>query len=131
MFEFHNDEKHDKHFALLFDSCNIEYKFKERASNIPYTIIKDREEKRISAMLTSAGAIGAQFIHLQTSAISCIALAKSDDEAMLMSLGFLKIVPQGMAICPTCLDQSILTCEENLAVLKDIREATKKYATNS
>lgn len=47
-----------------------------------------------------------------------------------MQIGIIKIVPNGIAICPTCLAKAIQTCEENLIVLKDIQEATKQYATN-
>lgn len=129
MSQFHKEEAHGQAFALLFDSYQIETKFKERTS-LPYLIIKDKEENRISSMLASAGEIGAQFVYLQTSAIQAIVIAKSADEAALMTIGLLKIIPNGIAICPTCLAKAILTCEENLAVLKDIQEATKQYATN-
>lgn len=63
MTEFSKSEDHGQAFALLFDSFQIETKFKERTS-LPYRIIKDKEEKRISSMLTTAGEIGAQFIQL-------------------------------------------------------------------
>lgn len=130
MSDFHTEEKHDKHFALLFGSCyDIERKFNERAQGaVPYTVIRDREEARISSMLHSAGEIGAEFIALQMAAVSAIAIAKSNDEAALMQLGFLKLIPQGMCICPTCLDKAVLACEENLTVLKDIRDAVKAYS---
>lgn len=127
MTDFKTEENHGKAFALLFDSYQIEAKFKSR-TEIPYIIIKDREEKRISSMLASAGEIGAQFVHLQTAAVSAVAIARTEEEAILMYTGMIKIIPQGVAICPTCLQKAILTCEENLAVLKDIQEATKQYA---
>lgn len=127
MSEFHKPEDHGRAFALLFDSFHIEAKFKERTS-LPYSIIKDKEEKRISSMLDTAGEIGAQFIHLQLAAVSAIAIARTVDEAMLMTIGAIKIIPNGVAICPTCLAKAIQVCEENLIVLKDIQEATKQYA---
>lgn len=125
--QFHKEETHGRAFALLFDSYKIEDKFKERIS-LPYSIIKDREEKRISSMLVTAGEIGAEFIHLQLSAVSAIALARTLEEALLMQMGATKIIPNGVAICPTCLAKAIQVCEENLIVLKDIQEATKEYA---
>lgn len=129
MREFHKPEEHGRAFELLFDSYKIEAKFKERAGNdFPYSIIKDKEEKRISSMLDSAGEIGRQFMHLQTSAISAVAIARNVDEALLMQIGAIRIIPNGVAICPTCLAKAISTCEENLIVLKDIQEATKGYA---
>lgn len=124
--QFHKPEDHGKAFALLFDSFHIEAKFKERTS-LPYKIIKDKEEKRISSMLDTAGEIGAQFYHLQMAAISAVALARTFEEAILMETGALKIIPNGIAICPTCLAKAIQVCEENLIVLKDIQEATKQY----
>lgn len=126
--QFHKPEDHGRAFALLFDSYKIEAKFKERAKDFPYSIIKDKEEKRISSMLNSAGEIGAEFISLQTSAVCAVAIARSADEAFLMHAGAIRIIPNGIAICPTCLAKAILTCEENLTVLKDIQEATKQYA---
>lgn len=127
--QFHKEEDHGKAFALLFASYNIEDKFK-RTTSLPYSIIKDKEEKRISSMLDSASEIGAQFIHLQLSAVSAVALAKTAEEAWMMQAGIIKIIPNGVAICPTCLSRAIQVCEENLIVLKDIQDATKQYATN-
>lgn len=126
MSEFHKEAEHDKYFALLFDSHNIEAKFRT-SSTMRYTIIKDKEERRICSMLESVGDIGAQFIQLQTSAVSSIAWANTPEEALLKQFGMIKIPPSGLAICPHCLDKAILTCEENLQVLKDLREATKSY----
>lgn len=126
--QFHKEEDHGKAFVLLFDSCpDIEKKFKAR-TELPYLIIKDKEEKRISSMLDTAGQIGARFYHLQMAAISVVALARTFEEAILMEAGALKIIPNGIAICPTCLSKAIQVCEENLIVLKDIQEATKQYA---
>lgn len=126
--QFHTEETHAKGFALLFDSHKIEAKFNEKVKGtIPYSIIKDKEENRLSSMLHSVGEIGAQFITLQMAAVSAIAIARSSDEAALMQLGFLKLVPSGIAICPTCLAKAIATCEENLIVLRDIQEAVKNY----
>lgn len=124
--EFHND-KHATPFALLFDSHKIERKFKERVQDMRHTVICGKEEARISAMLITAGDIGAKFMQLQMSAISAIALASSPDEQLLMQVGLIKIIPGGVGICPTCLQNAILTCQENLEVLKDIQEATKQY----
>lgn len=124
--QFHKEEEHGRAFALLFDSYKIEDKFK-RTTSLPYSIIKDKEEKRISSMLLSASEIGLQFIHLQLSAVSPVALAKTAEEAYLMQTGIIKIIPEGIAICPTCLARAIQVCEENLLVLKDIQEATKQY----
>ncbi len=127
MSQFHNEETH-KAFVLLFDSCKIEHKFKSR-SELPYTVITgEKEERRLASMLTSVGEIGILFKELQHSAIACVAIAKSEDEAIAIGLGLIKIVPQGLAICTGCLDRAIKACEENLAVLKDIQEATKAYA---
>lgn len=106
MSQFHKPEEHGQAFALLFDSYKIEAKFKERTS-LPYSIIKDKEEKRISSMLATAGEIGAQFIQLQLAAISAVALAKTTDEAILMQIGAIQIIPNGVAICPTCLAKAI------------------------
>lgn len=129
MSHFHKEDEHTKLFVLLFNSCNIEEKFKERTQGtIPYVILKDKDEKRMSSMLHSAGEIGAHFISLQTSAVSAIAMARSEEEAIAMTLGLIKLSPNGLAICKTCLEKAILTCEENLAVLKDIKEATEQYA---
>lgn len=125
--QFHND-KHAEPFALLFHSHNMEQKFKERAPEYKYNVIRDKEETRLNAMLQSAGDIGAKFIQLQMSAVSAIALASSPDEQYLMAAGLLKIIPGGLAICPTCLANAILTCQENLEVLKDIQQAVSKYA---
>lgn len=128
MSQFHTEEKHDKHFAILFDSFNIKQTFISATQDqIKYLIVKDKEENRISAMLKSAGALGASLINLQQSAIACISVARSEEEAILKQYGLLKIEPQGIAICPTCLDKTILACEENLEVLKDLREAIKQY----
>jgi hypothetical protein len=128
MTEFHNNQIHTKPFALLFHSHNLEQKFKERAPDYKCIVIRDKEETRLNAMLTSAGDIGAKFIQLQTLAVSAIAVASSPDEQLLMTAGLIKIIPGGLAICPTCLADAILTCQENLEVLKDIQEAVSKYA---
>lgn len=128
MSEFHNEPEHDKSFALLFASHNIEERFKTTSKGIiKYHIINDREEKRMCSMLDSVGQIGNEFIGLQQSAISAVAFANSPEEALLKTLGLVRVVPSGMAVCPHCLAKAILACEENLAVLKDIQEAIKSY----
>ena len=126
--KFHTEKDHGKAFALLFHTHNIEQKFKERVPDIQYTVVKDKEEARLGAMLHIAGEIGHKFIQLQTSAVMAVAIASSEEQHLLMQMGMVKIIPSGVAICPTCLARAILTCEENLEVLKDIQEATKRYA---
>lgn len=130
MSEFHKEEDH-KQIHILFDSFKIEEKFKANSPNSKYHIIKDKEEKRLHSMLTSASNIGISFIRYQTSAVSCIAMAKTYEEAVMIQTGLLAMQPNGIVICTACLDRAIATCEENLEVLKDIREATKQYATQS
>lgn len=125
--KFNIPENHGSAFALLYDSRKIENKFKDR-TELRYVIIKDKEEKRISSMVESAGDIGASFVDLQKAAICCVAIASTQEEALLMQIGLVKSQIGGVAICPACLAKAILTCEENLAVLKDIQEATKVYA---
>ena len=124
MSKFHEDSDHTR-FAFLFDSCKIEEKFKPY--EIPYSIIKDKEEKNLSAMLDSAGQIGSNFVSLQKAAISAIAMANDQDEAMMMQLGMIPMVPSGVSICSTCLARAILTCQEQLEILKDLQEAVKGY----
>lgn len=125
---FHKYEDHSKAFALLFDSHQIEDKFK-RITSLSYSIVRDKEEQRLCSMLEVSGEIGEEFIHTVKSAVSCVAIAKSEKEAIAMQLGIVKIIPSGMAICLTCLTKAIRLCEENLIILKDLQEATKKYAT--
>lgn len=81
MSEFHKDQIHQR-FAVLFDSCKIEEIFKPY--NIRYSIVKDREEARLNSMLNSAGQMGASFVRNQTSAIECVAIAHSQEEAAAM-----------------------------------------------
>lgn len=128
--QFHKENDHGKAFALLFHSHNIEEKFKQKVKNFSYTVIKDKEENRLHAMLTSVGEIGAKLIQLQASAITAVAIASSPFEQAMMETGLMEIKPSGVGICRTCLANAILTCEENLEILKDIQEATKQYATN-
>lgn len=127
MSEFHKEQKHIG-FALLYDSYNIEEKFKRHVSGIPYFVIKDKEEKRISAMLDSAIILGNAFQSRQASAISCVAIARNDDEHLAMQLGIIPVKPQGLNICLGCLAKAIDNCQEQLEVLKDIQEMTKTYA---
>lgn len=131
MSKFHKDNEVHARFGLLFDSCKIENKFKQAVPDCKFTIVKDKEEARFSSMLNSAGSIGSAFVRLQTSAIECIALAATPQEAYAISLGLIPVIPQGIMVCPGCLERSILTCQENLEVLKDIQEAIKKYAINA
>lgn len=126
MSEFHKEENHNA-VALLFDSCKIEEKFKSR-SDLRYVIVNGKEENRLAGMLSSAGHLASSFSEHQKSAIACVAIAKNDDEAIAMTLGFMKVTPQGLAVCSGCLAKAIAVGEENLAVLKDIQEATKVYA---
>lgn len=125
--QFHKPEDHGRAFALLFDSHQIEDKFK-RTTSLSYSIVRDKEEQRLCSMLEVSGEIGEEFIHTVKSAISCVAIAKSENEAIAIQLGIVKIVPSGLAICPTCLAKAIRLCEENLIVLRDLQEATKQYA---
>jgi len=123
--DFHAEEEHNA-VAILFDSFKIEEKFKSR-SGLRYVVVKDKEEKRLSGMLSSVGELGLSFKELQHSAIACVAIATSPEEAAAMHMGLIKLVPNGIAVCAGCLTKAIATCEENLAVLKDIQEATKVY----
>lgn len=128
MNDFHKEAEHIG-FALLFDSFKIEDKFKSvMKGNLPYFIIKDREEKQVSAMLDSAEELTMEFYNVITSAISCVAIAKDSVEAAMIHTGFIKPIAQGLNICTACLAKSILACEEQLEVLKDIQEMTKVYA---
>lgn len=128
MSQFHKEEEHSTTFALLFDSHDgIEQKFLQKTKDYPYTLIKDKEERRISSMLDTAGQMGKQFMTLQMSAVSAICMANSYDEAVLIEAGLLPLIPSGVGICLTCLAKAIATCEENLIVLKDLQEAVKGY----
>lgn len=126
MSKFNKEESHNA-VAMLFDSCGIEAKFKSR-SDLRYVIVKDKEEGRLAAMLSSAGHLSASFNEHQKSAIACVAIAKNEEEAIAMSLGLIQIKAQGIAVCGGCLEKAIAICKENLAVLEDIQEATKAYS---
>lgn len=125
MSEFHKEADHNA-IALLFDSYNIEDRFNKRSS-LPYKVVKDKEEKRLSGMLSSIGDLGLSFSEYQRSAIACVAIASSEEEYISISLGITKPTPQGITVCVGCLEKAIATCEENLAVLKDIQKAVKVY----
>ncbi len=79
-------------------------------------------------MLTSVGHLQVSFIEHQKSAMACVAIAKNEEEAIAMTLGLIQIKAQGIAVCGGCLEKAIAICKENLAVLEDIKEATKVYA---
>lgn len=130
MSDFHKEAKHENHFCVIFDSFNVEHKIKPSLGDLKCVIAKDKEEKRLSGMLQSAGEIGANFVALQSAALTAVGVASTVQDAMLQQLGWHKLTPNGFILCPACLDKAILACEENLEVLKDIREATKQYATN-
>lgn len=129
---FNQDQEHKNSFALLFNSYeHIEKRFKSffKGGLCKHTMLNDREEKQVASMLLSVGELGAQLVKLQTKGIQAIVIANTTEEAIAQHMNLIKLVPQGILICPTCLDQAILTCEENLIALKDLREATKQYAT--
>lgn len=126
MSHFHKDEEH-KAFALLFDSHKIEDRFNARNKGaIPHLIIKDKEEKRISSMLESIMDLKTAASEYYYSGMQCVVIANSIEEAIACQLGSFE--PQGLAICLSCLRKAITAHEESLTVLKDIEEATKKYA---
>jgi hypothetical protein len=128
MTKFKQDE-HKDNIALLFQSYeNIEHRFKTLSKGTcSHVMIKGKEENRICSMLDSVGELGAQLVRLQTGGIRAVVMVNSAEEAIAMQMNLIKLIPQGIIICPTCLDQAIIACEENLIVLKDLRDATKKY----
>ncbi len=131
MIQFHQDKKHDNHFGLLYGSLKSENKIKEYLGNdLRYSVINDKEEQRISAIVASAGQLGAAYVDISRTAIVCIAIANSSFEMFLLNSGLLKTSTyHGVVICPHCLDEAIATGEEHLAVLRDLKEAIKEHAT--
>lgn len=126
MSNFHKETEH-KAFAMLFDSCNIEDKYKNQKTNIPYFIVKDKEEKRIFSMVQSAADLSHAAIHHFEDAVHCVFFPKSLEEEILLRSGLITYTPQGAAICSGCLAKAILICQEQLEVLKDIQEMSKVY----
>lgn len=127
MSNFHKEAEH-KAFALLFDSHKIETQYKNHDSGLPYFIIKDKEEKRMLSMVQSAANLSHAAIHHFEDAVHCVFFAQSLEEQILLKSGLISFKPQGAAVCSGCLAKAILTCQEQLEVLKDIQEATKQYA---
>lgn len=127
MSDFHKEAKH-KAFALLFDSHKIEELYKKRDCGLPYFIVKDKEEKRIFSMVQSAADLSHASMHHFEDAVHCVFFCKSLEEEILLRSGLITYTPQGAAICSGCLAKAILTCQEQLEVLKDIQEMSKTYA---
>ena len=115
-------------FGILFGSNpNIKENYKRALGDNPCVVVKDKEESRIHDMLEHAGKAGNEVIKNQTSALTIVAIAKTQEEAVMMQMGFIRYEPQGVTICPGCLQQAIFQCEEQLQALKNLQEATKEY----
>lgn len=129
MSNFHKEAEH-MGFALLFDSFKIEDKFKSVMKGKIYLILllKTEKKNKYQQCFDSAEELTMEFYNVITSAISCVAIAKDSVEAAMIHTGFIKPIAQGLNICTACLAKSILACEEQLEVLKDIQEMTKVYA---
>lgn len=128
MSQFNTEDKKHETFSLLFDSYKVKASFKA-TSQARYWVVKDKEEERITSMLKTLDDIAHSSSQHFKSAISAIAFARSQEEAVLMQLGVLCVEANGVAICPNCLAKTILLVEENLGILKDLQKATQRYAS--
>lgn len=128
MDQFKTETHEHGQFGVLFNSNpNIKQRYQQALGELPCVVVKDKEEQDIHNMLDCAGRSGNDVIKYQTSALTVVAIASNQDEAMLMQIGLLKYEAQGVTICPGCLQQAIFKCEEQLNALKDLQEATKEY----
>lgn len=128
MSQFKIEDKHEK-FAILFNSFRIEERFKlDTGNQIRCVIVHDKEEARLAAIVDSFAEIARHSNNVQNHAVVAVGVTKSKEDALAAQLGILQIIPNGVLICPTCLNNAIVACEENLTILRDIKEAVKNYA---
>jgi hypothetical protein len=128
MSEFHKEDEHIA-FSLLFDSTNIENRYKDTIEDkLPYFVVIDKEEKRLEGMFNSAAELGRGFNHHKTSALAIVCMASSYEEGLLMHAGLLPVSIQGISVCMACLGQAIKTGEEQLEVLRDLEKLATGYA---
>lgn len=128
--DYFKSESHEHgQYGILFGSNpNIKDLYQKALGNeISCVVIESREEEKIHNMLDCAGKSVNEVIKYQTSALTVVAVANSQDEAVMMQMGFIRYEAQGVTICPGCLQQAIFKCEEQLNALKDLQEATKEY----
>ena len=91
-------------------------------------VIEDKTKTRLKSMVESCASIAKHHHNLMYSAITTLQTAMNLSEMMAIQLGIIEPSEmQGFVICPACLQQAMIACEEVLSSLKDIEEATKEY----
>lgn len=99
-----------------------------KRSYIKSTVIQDKHSARLKTMIKDCEQLTTHHQRLQSSCIVALALAKNLEEMFAMQMGLIPYGEmEGFSICPGCLQQAIIACEEVLNSLKDIEIATKEY----
>lgn len=126
---FTGEQHEHKACLMLFDGTRAHKEIDSfRNSYGKITVIKDKTIDRLRAMIDSCDEISSHHIQLQRSCITSVQIAKNVQEMMAMQMGLIPTGEiQGIGICPGCLQQAIISCEEVLNSLKDIEIATKEY----
>ena len=124
MTNFLPDQHEHKSCAIIFEGTRaLQMLDKFKSSYSKCTIIQDDPSDRLTAIIDSANDMSKHYYQLHAASVQTINIAKSVEDALLIQIGMKEPEKmQGLAICPGCLQQAILSCEEVLNSLKDIQE---------
>lgn len=126
---FTGDQHEHKNCLIVFEGSKAADHLSEyRNKYAKTTVTMPKMTARLLAMITSCQELSGYHVRLQRASIVTIQIAKTFEEYVAMTMGIMPAGEiQGFTICPGCLQQSIIACEEVLNSLKDIQENTKEY----
>lgn len=122
-----DEEKHPKLIVLFGDSYLAILKEQYPKLDYHLMIADKKEQTKIVTMLEELGEKLRVVNQILNGAIGPIAHAGSLSDALGVLIGATELKPVGYSFCPSCLEKSILTCEEQLQTLKDIQALVKEH----
>jgi hypothetical protein len=127
--QFLGEQHEHKSCAIIFEGTRaFQMIDKFKAGYKKCTTIQDAAINRLIAIIDSANDMSKHYYQLHAASVQTINITKTVEDALLIQIGMKEPEKmQGLAICPGCLQQAILSCEEVLQSLKDIQEVTKEY----
>lgn len=127
--DFLGEQHEHKACLIVFAGTKAEKNLDElKRQYAKSTIVQNKSSVRLKTMIKDCEQLTTHHQRLQSGCIGALTLARNLEEMFAMQMG---LIPsgemEGFSICPGCLQQAIVACEEVLNSLKDIEIATKEY----
>lgn len=127
MTKFDADEKEHSRSNFMFDDHQAIAELRRVYPDIDFNVIRDKDEARLKNMVEELTKSTQTVVVYQNNAVSFVMMDRSELEQYMKMAGLpVEGKKVGVTICKQCLDRAINLTEENLSILKDIRDHLKR-----